>query len=226
MKLLWLTLGFLFTSTILHANDSWEIHKQKALSYQSQIPGWCSLEKAEKMMNLIYNSHPKICVEIGVFGGSSISPTAQALKYLNQGVVFAIDPWTNQDCTEGYSSEDANYKWWNSIDMENILSQFKLMLSSHGLTPYCKILRTTSELAITTFENDSIDILHVDGNHSEESALRDVMLYFPKVKKNGYIWFDDVNWSSTNKAVQYLKEHCTLNLDYSIGNSCYLFQKQ
>ena len=147
------------------------------------------------------------------------------MKFFKKSKVYANDPWAYKDCTEGYSSEDKNYQWWNQINLEDIYNQFKIMLKNYDLTPYCIIIRSTSEACVNNFQDESIDILHIDGNHSEDFALRDAMLYFPKVKKNGYIWFDDVNWTSTSKAINYLKEHCTLNLKYSIGNDCYLFQR-
>lgn len=82
----------------------------------------------------------------------------------------------------------------------------------------------TSEQAVLQFPDESINILHIDGNHTEQIALADAKMFLPKVKKGGYIWFDDVNWSSTNKAVQFLTENCTL--DETRSTSMYfLFKK-
>lgn len=56
------------------------------------------------MFDLILKENPKVYVEIGVWGGSSIFPTALALKLLNnKEVVFAIDPWNSEEYIKYYS---------------------------------------------------------------------------------------------------------------------------
>lgn len=219
-------LMLLTVATALHSNDAqWEHYKAKVMPELAKIDGWCSREKARNMMDLIYETRPEVCVEIGVFGGSSIYPTAKALSYNNQGVVYAIDPWSKEGVSEGYEPGDANYEWWNSIDLEKIYHNFRHMLKQQHLQHYCIVMRMTAEQACVSFQNNSIDILHIDGNHSEESALRDAKLYLPKVKKGGYIWFDDVNWKSTTQAIRFLNEHCE-EIPDMFANNCVLFRKK
>jgi cephalosporin hydroxylase len=211
----------------LHAVDlDWDLYKTETLQFQEQIQGWCSLEKAEKMMQLIYDTHPKTCVEIGVFGGSSIYPTAKALKYLDSGKVHAIDSWSTEDCQEGYNATDANFQWWGSFDLNEIYLNFEQMLKSYQLGSYCNVMRMSSQQAVSSFADESIDILHIDGNHTEEVALADVKMYLPKLKKGGYLWFDDVNWTSTSRAVGHLMFSGLFTFDRERStNTCFLFQK-
>jgi predicted O-methyltransferase YrrM len=226
MKKIYICL-ILMLSLSCGANElSWEACKRKTLLFQPSLPGWCSKEKATKMMNLIYDSHPAVCVEIGVFGGSSVYPTAIALNYLKSGIIYAIDPWIKDECTKGYEEGDPNYNWWSMLDLEAIYRDFKKLISSHKLESHCKIMRMTSAQALSHFKDNSIDILHIDGNHSEESALSDIKMYFPKVKAGGYIWFDDADWDSTNQATAFLFDHSTFDMDHSVGNSCLLFRKE
>ncbi len=225
MKKFFILALLLCTSAFIAFGSSWDSYKQQTLHVQKTIPGWCSTEKAQKLMDLVYEVHPKICVEIGVFGGSSVYPTARALKFLKEGVIYAIDPWSNIECTQGYTSDDPNYGWWNQIDLEKVYCDFKSLIESHGLSPYCNIMRMTSKEALLTFADESIDILHIDGNHTEEVAFADAQMFLPKLKKGGYLWFDDVDWSTTKKAVVYISEHCELLADRSVGNSCLLFRK-
>jgi len=219
-------LTFLFLATrFCSAELCWEDYKQHTLAHQPEIMGWCTLEKAEKMMELIHDTHPQLCVEIGVFGGSSIYPTAAALRFFKKGVVYAIDPWAHQECLEGYSSTDVNALWWEKVDLDEVYRYFNGMLQHYNLIHFCSVLRMSSENALGRFQNESIDVLHIDGNHSEEAALSDVQMFLPKVKKGGYIWFDDANWSTTRKAVSYLREQCILETDRSIIPACLLFRK-
>lgn len=217
---------FLLVFTSLSADGKkWEKYKQKVMVQQKKIPGWCNPEKADKLMDLIHETHPQCVVEIGVFGGSSVYPMAEALRFQEDGLIYAIDPWKAKDCQIGYTADDPNYLWWTEVNLEKVYINFTKLILNNNLAKYCRVMRTTSLEAADFFDDASIDILHIDGNHSEEAAFLDVELFFPKVKQNGYIWFDDVNWTSTSTAVKYLLDHCTFLPMRSIGDECYLFQK-
>jgi predicted O-methyltransferase YrrM len=186
----------------LHGNPiSWHQYKKETLSSLSFIEGSCSPEKAEKMMDLIYEIHPEVCVEIGVMEGACTFPTAAALKYQGQGKVFAIDPWISGD---------------------NIFLHFKLMLHGFQVFDLCRIMRMTSAKASLFFDDASIDILHIDGNLSE--ALHDVKMYLPKVKTGGFIWLNNAHLESIQPALQYLAEHCALDPIRST-TKCFLYEK-
>lgn len=58
---------------------------------------------------------------------------------------------------------------------------------------FCYGMCMSSRHALSHFMNESIDILHINGNHTEANALADVQMFLPKLKKGGYLWFDDVN---------------------------------
>ena len=230
MKINWWNIsklaGLLLTTSLYPASPesdaSWISYKRNVLQYQSQIEGWCNQGKATRMMDLIYEVKPELCVEVGVFGGSSIYPTASALKFLGQGVVCAIDPWMHSNCLEGYDVNDPNYQWWSKLNLESIYQGFLTVLSRFQLQPYCHVMRMTGLQALDEFADGSIDILHIDGNHTKDSALSDAEMYLPKVKKGGYIWFDDVNWASTANACQFLEENCVKDENRST-NEYYLF---
>jgi hypothetical protein len=106
-----------------------------------------------------------------------------------------------------------------------IYRSFLEMLKTRDLENFCKVMRTNSIGAASFFEDSSIDILHIDGNHTEESAMNDVKLFYPKVKIGGYILFDDVNWSTTKKAVDFLKETCEVIPQGNLDQFCMLFTR-
>lgn len=221
-----LIIFFIISVSVLFGNQKeWIAYKKKILINQKTFHGWCTEEKVNQLMDLIYDVKPKTCVEIGVFGGSSVYPIAAALKYCSSGLIHAIDPWSVQECLKGYSADDPNYKWWASINLDEIFSDFMKKMQHYQVNAYCVILRKTSEEAVHHFEDESIDILHIDGNHTEAIALNDIKLYFPKVKTGGYIWFDDVNWTSTAKAVKFLMQNCNGYDKTRSTSSCLLFRK-
>ncbi len=179
------------------------------------IHGWCSVEKAEKLVEYITTNKAKLCVEIGVFGGSSLIPQAMALKAMEAGKVVGIDPWSVEAALEEMKQEENRTWWGGKIDLESIYQNCRSHVAYLGLNPFVQLVRDKAENVVDQFENESIDVLHIDGNHSEELSYKDATLYLPKVKKGGTIFFDDIWWTdgnpdpTTRKAILFLLERCT-----------------
>jgi hypothetical protein len=87
------------------------------------------------------------------------------------------------------------------------------------------VLEMTSAEALSLFEDESIDFLHIDGSHSENGFFFDAFHYYPKVKNNGYILLNDANWISARKSVIYLLENCELCTLYHEAMPYLLFKK-
>ena len=54
------------------------------------------------------------------------------------------------------------------------------------------------------FEDNSIDFIYIDADHTHESVNRDLKLYLPKLKPNGWIGGHDYNkkqWPGVVKAI-------------------------
>ena len=49
------------------------------------------------------------------------------------------------------------------------------------------------------FLDGEIDVLHQDGNHSEESSSREVELWLSKMKPGGIWIMDDIDWKVGDK---------------------------
>jgi predicted O-methyltransferase YrrM len=193
-----------------------------------KIKGWCSLNKATKLINCIDEIKPDICVEIGVFGGSSFIPQALALKKIGKGKIFGIDPWKTE-CALEEMSEEKNKNWWSGLNIESIYNHFVSNIKIFDIESFCEIIRDKAEDVHTKFEDESVGILHIDGNHSELLAYKDATLYFPKVKICGYIFFDDIDWKEndsyllTAKAFNYLLQYC--EKECVIDNNCLVMKK-
>lgn len=192
---------------------------------RKKVEGWCSNEKMNMLMDLVIKHKPEVVVEIGVFGGASILPIAKSLKLNQKGKVYAIDPWKNSDCLVG--QDTPNKQWWSTVDLGYVYRSYKQMIKRNKLEDYVVTLKATSEMVKDQFEE--IDILHIDGNHSEEAVTKDVDNYFPKVKKGGYIICDDALWvingkPSTAKAYKSMLKYCKLIREVDNGN-CILLKR-
>ncbi len=177
--------------------------KEEAFKAMPQLEGWCSQQKASILIDLIYLIDAKKIVEIGVFGGKSLVPMAFALKEKGGGKAYGIDPWQKEDSIEGMTG--VNEEWWGQVDHEGIYQNLKHQIRVFGLEAYLELIRSNSEKADPIFD---IDLLHIDGNHSEKASLIDVIKWVPLVRTGGVIIFDDVNWVTTRLAVEWLDQTC------------------
>lgn len=164
------------------------------------MEGWCTIEKANAMIDAVYGVNAQTCVELGVFGGKSLIAMALACKFKGTGVAVGVDPWKLGDCLEG-TNDPANAEWWSKLDLEAIYRGFIRKVLDLGLTYQCQWLRYRSSDVLPFFRDGSIDILHQDSNHSEEVSCFELDAWTPKIATGGLLIQDDRLWPSMAKAV-------------------------
>ena len=195
--------------------------KERVMVCLSQ--SWCSSEKINLLMDLIVLTQPKVCVEIGAFAGASVMPVAETLKYLQNGTVFAIDAWSNDEAVKYLANDDSNKIWWSQINMKKTYKAFNRLFKRWDLYSYCTVIHKPSEEAV--HEVNNIDFLHIDGNFSEIGSLRDVELYLPKVKSGGYVLLSNLFLMAPNnhqpklKAFSKLFETCEVVAEIEQNNA-------
>jgi len=165
-----------------------------AVKNYDSIEGWCTKEKAIKMMEFVPDHVGALAVELGVWGGRSLLPIAMKCN----GDVYGIDAWNVDASLEG-KNDVANDEWWSNINYSKMYSYTHNLMMEYNCQNV-KLLRMKSRDAVKLFENNSIDFLHQDSNHSEEVSCEEVELYHTKVKSGGIWCFDDTNWPTTQKA--------------------------
>lgn len=189
--------------------------------HASQLEGWCSKEKKEILVDLILRERPQKVVEIGVWGGASLIPMAFALRENLKGKIYGIDPWDPDESIRGMQDPD-NIAYWTQVDHRLIFETLQWRIKRGNLYEQIELIRSPSKDALPISD---IDILHIDGNHSEEASLLDVEKWVPLVRKGGWIIFDGLNWFeggrfTTERAARWLDEHC-LKLAEFTDNSCW-----
>ncbi len=183
--------------------------KQEAFNYMRYLEGWCAESKAGILIDLILKVKPSVILEIGVWGGKSLVPMAHALRANRKGIIYGIDPWNN-DASIQETSDEANKAFWGAVDHEAVMRSLISRIDQFKLNNQITLIRSTSEDAAPIKE---IDILHIDGNHSDKTSYLDVTKWVPYVKSGGWIVFDDMTWFendvyTTARAVHWLNENC------------------
>ena len=122
---------------------------------------------------------PRRIAELGVHWGTSFFAFCQAVRdgALDSEIV-GVDTWRGDDHTGPYGDE--------VIDTvrETIRKHFK------GLK--IELLRMTFDEALPYVDDESIDVMHIDGFHTYEAVEHDYTTWLPKLAPDGVLMFHDV----------------------------------
>lgn len=195
------------------------IERELSMSPPILCEGWTTPERGIEMAELVLETKPETIVEIGCFGARSTIAMALALRENGKGKIYTIDPWKKEAALEG--ENQANQAWWNSVDLHDIHKKAMEAIWRNGLDGWATVIREHSQNVIGLFSK--IDMLCIDGNHSEVASSRDVEAFLPNVVSGGIVWFDDANWPSTQYALSLIAKQCKLVKD---GSSYRIYKKQ
>jgi len=128
-----------------------------------------------------------IGAEIGVASGIH---AACFLLELDINMVYLIDPYI------AYKDEHKMVGLERAKEMENN-AYIKLDRYKHKI----KWIKEKSVDAARFIDDNSLDFVYIDGNHTYKSVAEDILLYFPKVKKGGLFSGHDYCFRVVRRAV-------------------------
>lgn len=176
--------------------------------YLPPMDGWTTVERGCEMAAAIIETRPEVCVDIGVFAARSTICQGFALRENNFGMVFGIDPWSPAIAEAGDDVRESAEWWREKSNLEAIHQQAMKAVWDHKLEPWVTMIRARSAFVVRLFPR--IGFLNIDGGHSEEYSCSDVLLYLPRVITGGYVFMDDTDWPTTQKALSMIEVSCDL----------------
>ena len=171
------------------------------VDHTQRLPGWCQPAKAQALAALVLRERPALCVELGVYGGRSAMPVALALRHLGAGVLYAVDPYTFAAAREGDQFGPDPARYWTDGELTRVRAEFVTAAAAAGVLPHLRLLDAPAERVAGAFDPGTVDLLHVDGNHSTPAVARDLALYLPLVRPGGWVAVDDTDWPSVQAAL-------------------------
>lgn len=127
-----------------------------------------------------------VAAEIGVWQGD-FSALLWATGRIEE--LHLIDPWRFMPRfpTRLYGGAIAK----DQSDMDGIARSVQQRFAD---LPAIKVHRADSLDVAASFPNAHFDWIYIDGDHSYEAVLADLVAWHPKVKPNGIVWLDDYRW--------------------------------
>ena len=123
-------------------------------------------------------------VEVGCLAGEA---TAYFVQWMSK--VHVIDPW---DLWQKY--------WPGGVLMTDIETEFKERLTERNNV---KVYKGFSTQIAKEFEDNSLDFVYIDADHSYQAVKADIVVWYPKVKDGGFLGGHDYSskYPGTMRAV-------------------------
>lgn len=177
------------------------------------IYGWSQIEEQGALLNYILENikkESKIKIaEIGVFMGRGTA--MWNVELINNEIdydYYAIDHFL------GSNEHEKGVDYYN-ICKDNLKS----------IIDKIKIIKNDSISESYNYENEYFDIVYIDASHEYEYVKKDILSWYPKVKKDGFICGDDyvLGWPGVIEAVDEIfgKENITI-----IGGQQWIIKKK
>jgi len=133
-----------------------------------------------------------IMAEVGSYAGESTAVFAR--KVLK---IYAVDPWVNY--VENNPTQQVVMN-----DLAEAEAAFDMM--ARGFTNIVKLKKYSHE-AVSVFQDGSLDLVYIDGNHEYKHVCEDIRLWLPKIKRGGIIsghdyYYVDNIYRDVKRAVQ------------------------
>ena len=149
------------------------------------------MRRWETLYNLLKNRDHRIGAEIGAFKGATSKYLLENLKNLE--FLICVDPWIKYPDFEKVIYN----KKLQKTDFENDIYK-KFLKNIENNKDRAIVYRMFSSEAAKYINNNSLDFIFIDGNHSYEYVKEDIELWYPKVKIGGLVSGHDY-WQDPNK---------------------------
>ena len=123
-------------------------------------------------------------IEIGVHEGDL---SERLIRFTKPKRLYLIDPWAVFDDDTHADS------WYGSrkVTEKDMDARHQRVVKRVGWLNNVTILRDFSQNVADRFDDETMDFVYIDGDHSYEAVKRDIALYGPKVKPGGVLIGDD-----------------------------------
>ena len=134
--------------------------------------------------------------ELGVWKGRTFKHLLNALPDLQLIGVDLYAPQLDSDGPEKWVPGENGHEWDHEAYFKE-MTEFCVKKDNRGT-----LLRMKTDDACELIEDESLDFVFIDADHSFEGCNGDIVNWSRKVRLGGYIIGHDIDWDEVNRAVR------------------------
>jgi hypothetical protein len=174
------------------------------------IPGYFDFDNLYSDAVVAAPPHGARFVEIGVMFGRSTCFMAEAIRSSGKSIAFdAIDGFAwrrfailplfdrasaSSTCIPGLRSEVA--------PIDHLQGVASYLLKRAGVDSYVQLVCARGQDRVEAYDDNSLDLVFIDAQHTYDDTAELLRLYLPKVKSGGVLAGHDFDWSGVSRAVE------------------------
>ena len=180
--------------------------KEGIISMRDTADQQKGLRELISYVNAITLTRSLTMYEIGSYAGESAEIFAENFKK-----IYCVDPWEH-----GYDDER---DWASHNNGEIVENAFDARVRKYDNVVKRKIGSIDCSKDV---EDNSIDLVYIDGNHKYEAILEDIKAWFPKIKTGGFLSGHDYWSERTKKAI---RDNGFYKIDQSFSDHSWVIRK-
>jgi len=164
--------------------------REPIFQYCPDFKGYCW-----RLCNNWFNTVPEfegpiVYLEIGTLCGANLISVCKTYGRHPDSRFHVIDPWCDSPSYNEYRTPDGHP--FNV--QENNYQCFLYNIESSGEKDRVTVYRDFSYDVLIYLQEESYDLIYIDGSHNAPDVLEDAVLAFRRAKVGGWIVFDDYDW--------------------------------
>lgn len=177
---------------------------------------WENIEGSFSFINfydrMIRRFNNAVFVEIGSFKGQSIMFLAEKIKELNKNIkLYTIDIFE-------YAEQQHNDSTGRNIGVSFYEEYLK---NIEPMKDYINTIKGNSHEVHNQFQDESVDFVFIDGDHSYEAVKKDLKLWYPKIKTKGIISGHDYMWVDARVKMAVDQYFLFTGINYDSSGDCW-----
>jgi GT2 family glycosyltransferase/predicted O-methyltransferase YrrM len=188
---------------------------------KDDIEGWFDWENLYRDF-CIKIPNNGIAIEVGSWMGSSAIFFAECIKESGKNIKFyCVDIWDDSFDHPAFDSAKNIAKKINT----NLIGLFEMNVKKYNCDKIINAIKGDSNYSVDKFEDNSIDLVFIDADHSYEAVKNDITLWWNKLKVGGIMAGHDYFWSAdgVKKAVD--EFFTNKNIKINTNGQCWLVEK-
>lgn len=184
---------------------AWEEYKNRTIESLRPFSKKCSDTMSMSVLETLHAKPNATCIAVGGYRVGDLLLVARGACF-QKGHTVVIDTWSFYDWRLGYPLSSPEFREWKKWNFKKVFEESVHLMNQYQVGSSVSFRQEAPEKACTSFKDETIDFLYLDGHQSEERLFSLVCSYFPKLKEEGVLLLNVADSYKTMRSLVFLME--------------------